>query len=102
MAIGAPVRATDLDDDQLVYRLGGADAAAFELDAPSGQLQTLPAHVYDYEQQARYEVTVVATDTHGAAATVEVTILIIDLDEPGEPCPDADQAPRPCTRCRPS
>ena len=36
--IGAPLRATDADNDILTYSLGGPDAARFDIDASSGQL----------------------------------------------------------------
>ena len=38
--IGAPLRATDADNDILTYSLGGPDAARFDIDASSGQLLT--------------------------------------------------------------
>ena len=58
--IGAPVMATDADDDELTYTLGGADMASFDIDAATGQLMTKAA--LDYETQDSYEVTVTATD----------------------------------------
>ena len=38
--IGAPVSATDADNDLLTYSLDGPDEASFDIDASSGQLQT--------------------------------------------------------------
>ena len=38
--IGAPVSATDADNDALTYSLGGPDRAGFDLDTTSGQLRT--------------------------------------------------------------
>ena len=38
--IGAPVAATDADNDALTYSLGGPDRADFDLDTSSGQLLT--------------------------------------------------------------
>ena len=86
-AVGAPVAATDADGDALTYALSGADAAAFDLDADSGQLRTRAA--LDYEARATYAVTVEATDAHGAAAGQAVTIAVTDEDEP----PAAPEAP---------
>ncbi len=40
MNIGAPVAATDADNDVLTYNLGGPDAALFDIDASFGQLLT--------------------------------------------------------------
>ena len=39
-SVGAPVTVTDPDNDTLKYALGGDDAAAFDLDASTGQLRT--------------------------------------------------------------
>ncbi len=41
--VGAPLSATDADNDILFYSLGGPDAASFDLDASSGQLWTTAA-----------------------------------------------------------
>ena len=38
--IGAPLSATDADNDALTYRLGGPDEASFDIDTSSGQLLT--------------------------------------------------------------
>ena len=40
--IGAPVAATDGDNDRLSYSLGGPDAASFDIDESFGQLRTRP------------------------------------------------------------
>ena len=45
--IGEPVEASDADGDELSYMLGGADAASFEIDEVSGQLQTSDALNYE-------------------------------------------------------
>ena len=50
--IGAPLSATDTDGGTLTYELGGSDAAAFALDAGSGQLATATGVAYDHERQA--------------------------------------------------
>ena len=39
-AIGNPVRATDADNDTLIYALAGVDHALFDIDTTSGQLRT--------------------------------------------------------------
>ena len=93
--IGAPVWARDPDRDNLEYRLAGTDAESFTIDKDSGQLRTLAP--LDYEAVSSYDVTVEVTDgkdTHGGDDpevddTVEVTINVIDVDEP----PDAPDAP---------
>ena len=75
--IGAPVMATDADEDELTYTLGGADAASFDIDAATGQLMTKDA--LDYETQDSYEVTVTASDEDGLEATVTVTVNVTDV-----------------------
>ena len=79
--IGTPVTATDSDADTLTYTLGGADAASFTIVNTSGQLQT--KELLDYEVTPSYTVTVTATDPSGAADTIDVTITVINVDEPG-------------------
>ena len=83
--IGSPVTATDPDDgDTLVYLLGGADAGHFAIDADSGQLRT--RGVLDYESQDSYAVTVIAADSAGLWAGLDVTITVTDVKEaPGQP-----------------
>ena len=80
-AIGDPVAAADPDSgDTLTYRLGGTDAAAFDIDSASGQLLTRDA--LDHEAKASYSVTVVAQDSDGESASVEVTIAVTNANEP--------------------
>ena len=85
--IGAPVEATDVDGDGLTYALAGEDAAAFALDADSGQVRTLAA--LDYESRTTYAVVVEVSDGQGGTARLPVTIAVTDENEP----PDAPDAP---------
>ena len=78
---GAPVTATDADEDTLTYTLGGADASSFGIVASSGQLKTKAA--LDYETKNRYTVTVTATDPSNESDTITVTITVTDADEDG-------------------
>ena len=82
--IGTPVSATDPDagDTTLTYTLGGDDAASFGIVATSGQLQTKAA--LDHETKSRYSVTVTATDPSNASATIAVTIMVTDENDPPE------------------
>ena len=77
--IGAPVAATDADDDILTYTLGGADAGSFDIDPGMGQIQvgagTTPAPAV----RDTYTVVVTATDPSGADATITVTITVTSL-----------------------
>ena len=88
--IGAPVAATDEDDDILTYTLTGTDADFFAIDRATGQLKTKAA--LDEETKNSYTVVVRATDPAGvpqassavAANSDEVTvnIAVTDVGEP--------------------
>ena len=77
--IGAVISATDADNDTLTYTLGGIDAAAFGIDATTGQLQTSTA--LDYETKSSYSVTVNVSDGNGGSDSITVTINVTDIDE---------------------
>ncbi len=85
-----PISATDEDRDRLTYRLSGDDADSFTLNTSNGQLRTRSGVTYDYEDKDRYSVTVEADDGRGAAASIDVTIYVADVDEP----PQAPARPR--------
>ena len=80
--VGAVVTATDTDSgDTLEYSLEGTDAASFDIDDSSGQIQTVSSATYDYEAaQNTYSVTVKATDGL-ASDTIAVTINVTDANE---------------------
>ena len=80
--IGNPIIATDRDGGTLSYRLGGTDQASFTID--DNQLQTLSGETYDYEKKNSYKVTVRVEDGQGGSNTIEVTINLIDQQEPPE------------------
>ena len=79
MNIGAPVMATDDDNDTLRYMLSGTDAASFDIGMSTGQLMTKAA--LDYETKMSYMVTVTATDPDGASGSIMVTIMVTDANE---------------------
>ena len=82
--IGAPVEAADLDDgDTLTYSLEGTDAVSFEIVSDSGQIRTKTGVTYDHETKPSYSVTVKANDGNGGAGTIDVTITLTDVEEPG-------------------
>ena len=79
--IGTPVSATDPDTgDTLTYALDGTDAASFDIDLLTGQLQTKAD--LDFEEKTSYTVTVTATDSSDASDTIRVTITVTNVDEP--------------------
>ena len=90
--VGAPVTATDGNNDQLTYTLeGGMDASSFSIVSTSGQIRTRSGVTYDYETKSSYTVIVKADDGNGGTDTVTVTITLTDdLNEP----PLAPAAPR--------
>ena len=81
MEIGAPVTATDANDDTLTYALGGTDTASFDIDTATGQLMTKEA--LDYETKVSYSVTVTASDSGGLSDSIDVTITVTNEDEMG-------------------
>ena len=77
--IGEVVDAGDGDGDMLLYTLGGADMASFDIDRESGHLETKAK--LDFETEDEYTVTVTATDPSGATDTITVTIMVNDKNE---------------------
>ena len=77
--IGAPVSATDLDEDVLTYSLSGADAGSFGIVSTTGQLRTRAP--LDYEQRNVYSVAVHVSDGNGGTASIGVAINVTDIDE---------------------
>ena len=85
--IGAPVSATDADNDALAYSLSGRDRAGFDLDTTSGQLLTKAPLTGIL--RTRYTVFVSVSDSKddlgepdtAIDATTEVTILVTEVNE---------------------
>ena len=91
-AVGAPVAATDAEDDALTYALGGADAALFTIDEQTGQIRVGAGTTLDHEADKNvYTVDVTATDSSGLSATVTVTIAVTNVGL-GSPLGDAYDA----------
>ena len=88
--VGAPVSATDPDGDTLSYKLGGTDAAKFEIASSTGQITVGVGTNLNYEAKATYSVNVEVNDgknKDGAADTstdaiIRVTINVTDVNEP--------------------
>ena len=88
--IGEPVTATDADNDTLTYSLGGPDASSFDIVPTTGQLLTeapldreAMGCITATHMQCIYTVTVTATDPSGDSSTIEITITVFNVDEPG-------------------
>ena len=78
--IGAPVAATDEDNDVLTYSLGGAEGSPFfSIDTDTGQLRTKAP--LDYEAKNLYAFAVHANDGKGGRVAISVTIDVTDDDE---------------------
>ena len=75
--LGAPVRATDANNDRLTYSIPAS--GDFEIIGGTGQLQT--KRMLDHEGQEQHFVSVTATDPSGLTDTVTVTITVEDADE---------------------
>ena len=88
--IGDPVAASDTEKDTLAYSLDTTSAESFDIDAPSGQLQTKAD--LDFEDKPSYTVTVSVSDGMDANGdadevtddTIRVTIQVSDLNEAPE------------------
>ena len=95
-SIGAPVAATDLNagdsnvNDPLAYSLTGTDAAAFTIDAGTGQIRLASGVQLDYEGKRTYRVTVQVTDGRDQNGdddldaiddTIAVTVTVTNVNE---------------------
>ena len=78
-AVGT-VAATDANDDDLTYSLGGDDAMYFAID-DMGQITVGEGAMLDYETKMSYSVTVTADDGTGFTASIDVTIMLTDVNE---------------------
>ena len=77
--IGAPVAATDADNDTLTYSLGWVEGSpAFSIDSTNGQLRTKAS--LDYETKNIYSFAVFADDGKESIA-ISVTINVTDVNE---------------------
>ena len=77
--IGIPISATDVNEDTLIYSIGGTDAASFSINSGSGQLKTNAT--LDYEAKNTYTVTITVSDGT-LTDTIEVTINLTNVNDP--------------------
>ena len=79
-AVGGPVTARDGDNDRLEYWLSGTEVSTFEVDRETGQLTTKT--LLDYEVQSEYLLQLRVRDDRGGVNGINVTITVVDADEP--------------------
>ena len=77
--IGKRVSARDPDGDRITYSLGGDDRRSFTIGNLLGQLYTNVE--LDRETKARYYVTAIVSDRRGGSDSIEITIIVTDVDE---------------------
>ena len=93
--VGSPVTAEDPDPnaDPLTYTLIGADAGLFSVGADNadttdvdegGQITVKSGTKLDFETRTTYMVTLTAEDSFGETASIDVTIMVTDVDEAPE------------------
>ena len=82
---GESFKATDPNaDDELTYTLEGPDASSFDISSltdTEGQITVGAGTKLDFETKATYMVTVIATDSFGVTASIDVTIKVTDENE---------------------
>ena len=82
---GDPFAAEDPNAaDDLTYTLAGPDASSFDIssvDPTEGRITVGAGTALDYETKSTYMVTVIATDSFGASASIDVTITVTDVNE---------------------
>ena len=92
--VGDPIPAADdADGDTLTYALAGADAGVFAFNGSSRQISVATGATLDYETQSSYTLTVTVSDGRDAAGeadagvddSIEVTISVVNVDEPPAP-----------------
>ena len=91
--VGDPVTATDPDaGDVITYELSGSDL--FTIDSNSGLIRVKTRESLDYDDPAKrtQTVTVKASDSSNASATVQVTIEVTDVNEPPDAVADAPRS----------
>ena len=86
--VGSPVRATDAENDPLLYALSGS--SDFAIDRTSAQITVADGVALDFDAgQRRYSLTVTADDGFGGTDTASVTVAITDVNEAPEATDDS-------------
>ena len=87
-----PVMATDpnalaetISEGNLTHTLGGPDKDSFEIATATGLITVAKDTKLDYESNKKsYMVTVTATDPSQAMTTIDLTIMVVDVNESPE------------------
>ena len=87
--LAGSVTATDPDHDIVSFAItDGADRDFFTISGSTGTLSWAIAPDYETKEDADangvYEVTVTATDSHGAAASQAISVNVSNINEPGQ------------------
>ena len=93
---GGEVIATDPNTgDEVSYTLGGPDASSFAVGLTTGVITVGAGTKLDFETKVTYMVTVIATDSFGESASIDVTIKVTDVNEGPEisRAPEANVGP---------
>ncbi|MEL6475421.1 MAG: carboxylesterase family protein, partial [Pseudomonadota bacterium] len=85
----ATVEASDPDGDTLTFALTGDDAGAFRFDPASGALSFAVAPDFEAPGDADgnnvYAATIQASDPGGLSATLQISVTVTNITEPGDP-----------------
>ena len=76
--VGAPILATDPDNDNINYAITDP-YNSFMLHGGPGQIKTKV--ILDYETQSSYTLTITASDGYGGSASINVTVSVTDVNE---------------------
>ena len=83
-SIGDPVIAIDPDGGKVTYNLSCSDSNFFRIDPDNGQLLVPLNILLDYETKSSYECTVTAIDSDGLTSSRNISLRIVDRNEPPE------------------
>ena len=84
MNVGAPVTASDADNDKLTYSLDGTDESLFTIDGGTGQIKVRAGTTLNFEATKNtYTLDVIAADPSGNESrdSISVTINVTNVDE---------------------
>ena len=81
-AVGEPVSATDLNNDTLTYKIGDQQGGSYTVDVGTGQIRLGSGVNLNYETPTVQGVKLTVQDPDGLMDTIEVEILIADVNEP--------------------